>query len=64
MQKFIDEIHENLDNRLKIYSCIIEGHRVILNLDLVKDENLDVVKKINELFEKYKNNHVIKNLIL
>jgi len=53
----MDEIHENLDNRTKIYPCIIEGHWVILNLDLVKDENLDIVKKINELYEKYKNNH-------
>ena len=54
MWKFADEIHENLGNRPKMYPGIIGGHCVIPNLSLVEDKNLDVIKKINELYEKYK----------
>ncbi len=54
MWKFADEIHENLGNRPKMYPGIIGGHCVIPNLSLVEDENLDVIKKINELYEKFK----------
>jgi len=54
MWKFADEIHENLGNRPKMYPGIIGGHCVIPNLDLVNYENLDIVKKINELYEKFK----------
>ncbi len=54
MWKFADEIHENLGNRPKMYPGIIGGHCVIPNLSLVKNENLDVIKKINELYEKFK----------
>ncbi|MCA9827256.1 MAG: NAD-binding protein [Nitrosopumilus sp.] len=57
MWKFADEIHENLGNRPKMYPGIIGGHCVIPNLNLIEDENLDIVKKINELYEKFKNNH-------
>ncbi|EIJ65716.1 hypothetical protein BD31_I1432 [Candidatus Nitrosopumilus salaria BD31] len=55
MWKFADEIHENLGNRPKMFPGIIGGHCVIPNLDLVKYENLDIIKKINELYEKFKN---------
>jgi UDP-N-acetyl-D-mannosaminuronate dehydrogenase len=55
MWKFADEIHENLGNRPKMYPGIIKGHCVIPNLSLVEYENLDIVKKVNELFEKSKN---------
>jgi len=54
MWKFADEIHENLGNRPKMYPGIIGGHCVIPNLDLVKYENLDIIKKINKLYEKFK----------
>jgi UDP-N-acetyl-D-mannosaminuronate dehydrogenase len=54
MWKFADEIHENLGNRPKMYPGIIGGHCVIPNLSLVENENLDIIKKINELYEKFK----------
>ena len=54
MWKFADEIHENLGNRPKMYPGIIGGHCVIPNLKLVEYENLDIIKKINELYEKFK----------
>jgi UDP-N-acetyl-D-mannosaminuronate dehydrogenase len=53
MWKFADEIHENLGNRPKMYPGIIGGHCVIPNLKLVEYENLDIIKKINELYEKF-----------
>jgi len=52
--KFADEIHENLGNRPKMYPGIIGGHCVIPNLSLIENENLDIIKKINELYEKFK----------
>ena len=54
MWKFADEIHENLGNRPKMYPGIIGGHCVIPNLSLVEYENLDIIKKINELYKKFK----------
>jgi len=54
MWKFADEIHENLGNRPKMYPGIIGGHCVIPNLNLVEYENLEIIKKINELYEKFK----------
>jgi len=54
MWKFADEIHENLGNRPKMYPGIIGGHCVIPNLSLIENENLDIIKKINELYEKFK----------
>jgi hypothetical protein len=53
MWKFADEIHENLGNRPKMFPGIIGGHCVIPNLNLVDYDNLDIVKKINELYEKF-----------
>ena len=52
--KFADEIHENLGNRPKMFPGIIGGHCVIPNLNLVEYENLDVIKTINEMYEKFK----------
>ena len=54
MWKFADEIHENLGNRPKMFPGIIGGHCVIPNLDLVEYENLEIIKKINEMYEKFK----------
>ena len=52
--KFADEIHENLGNRPKMFPGIIGGHCVIPNLNLIEYENLDMIKKINEMYEKFK----------
>ena len=54
MWKFADEIHENLGNRPKMFPGIIGGHCVIPNLDLIEYENLDMIKKINQMYEKFK----------
>ena len=54
MWKFADEIHENLGNRPKMFPGIIGGHCVIPNLNLVEYENLDVIKTINEMYEKFR----------
>jgi len=54
MWKFADEIHENLGNRPKMYPGIIGGHCVLPNLNLIEYENLDIIKKINESYEKFK----------
>jgi len=54
MWKFADEIHENLGNRPKMYPGIIGGHCVIPNLNLLDYEEFDEVRKINELYKKFK----------
>lgn len=54
MWKFADEIHENLGNRPKMYPGIIGGHCVIPNLELIEYENIDIIKKINEMFKKFR----------
>ena len=54
MQKFADEIQENLSNRPKMFPGIIGGHCVIPNLNLIENENLEIIKKINEMYEKFK----------
>jgi len=54
MWKFADEIHKNLGNRPKMYPGIIGGHCVIPNLNLIEYENLEIIKKINETYEKFK----------
>jgi hypothetical protein len=54
MWKFADEIQENLGNRPKMFPGIIGGHCVIPNLNLVEYENLDMIKKINEMYEEFK----------
>ena len=50
MWKFSDEIHENLGNRPKMYPGIIGGHCVLPNLNLINNENIERIKKINEQF--------------
>ena len=63
MWKFADEIQENLQNRPKMYPGIIGGHCVIPNLNFIEDENLEMIKKINTFYEKFKDNPNFKNLI-
>ena len=52
MWKFSEEIHELLGNRPKMYPGFIGGHCVIPNLDLVKNETLDTIKKLNKIYLK------------
>ena len=54
MWKFADEIQENLGNRPKMFPGIIGGHCVIPNLNLIENENLEIIKKINEMYEGFK----------
>jgi len=54
MWKFADEIHENLGNRPKMYPGIIGGHCVIPNLNLIEYENMEIIKKINEMYKESK----------
>ena len=51
MWTFSDEIHKYLGNRPKMYPGIIGGHCVIPNLDLIQNQTLDLIKKINEKYE-------------
>ena len=52
MWTFSDEIHKFLGNRPKMFPGIIGGHCVIPNLDLIHNETLDLIKKINTKYEK------------
>ena len=52
MWKFSEEIHQLLGNRPKMYPGFIGGHCVIPNLDLVKNETLDTIKKLNKIYSK------------
>ena len=54
MWKFADEIHENLGNRPKMYPGIIGGHCVIPNLNLIEYENMEIIKRINEMYTESK----------
>lgn len=55
MWKFADEIHENLGNRPKMYPGVIGGHCVIPNLNLVEYDDVQIIKKINEMYENFTN---------
>lgn len=52
MWSFSDEIHKFLKNRPKMYPGFIGGHCVIPNLDLIHNETLDLIKKINNIYAK------------
>ena len=52
MWAFSDEIHKFLGNRPKMYPGFIGGHCVIPNLDLMHNQTLDLIKKINTKYEK------------
>jgi len=54
MWEFSDEIHEFLGNRPKMFPGIIGGHCVIPNLNLIDYEEFDEIRKINELYKKFK----------
>lgn len=52
MWSFADEIHKFLGNRPKMFPGFIGGHCVIPNLDLIKDDTLNLIKEINLDYSK------------
>ena len=52
MWSFSDEIQEFLGNRPKMFPGIIGGHCVIPNIDLLHNQTLDLIKKLNNSYEK------------
>jgi hypothetical protein len=52
MWSFSDEIHKLLGNRPKMFPGFIGGHCVIPNLDLIHNQTLDLIKKINNTYAK------------
>ena len=61
MWSFSDEIHENLGNRPKMYPGFIGGHCVIPNLELINEESLYEIDKINNMYaKKVKNSKTIR----
>ena len=52
MLTFSDEIQKFLGNRPKMFPGFIGGHCVIPNLDLMHNQTLDLIKKINTKYEK------------
>ena len=52
MWSFADEIQKRLGNRPKMYPGLIGGHCVIPNLDLIENDILKFIKKINSNYEK------------
>ena len=52
MWSFSDEIHKFLENRPKMYPGYIGGHCVIPNLNLINDETLNLINKMNNSYAK------------
>ena len=52
MWTFADEIHKFLRNRPKMFPGFIGGHCVVSNLDLIKNQTLDLIKEINLEYSK------------
>ena len=52
MWSFSNEIHKFLGNRPKMYPGFIGGHCVIPNLDLIHNQTLDLIKKMNNNYAK------------
>ena len=52
MWTFSDEIHEILGNRPKMFPGYIGGHCVIPNLDLINNQTLNLIKKMNDSYLK------------
>ena len=52
MWSFSNEIHKFLGNRPKMYPGFIGGHCVIPNLDLIHNQTLDLIKKMNDNYAK------------
>jgi hypothetical protein len=52
MWLFSDEIHKLLGNRPKMYPGYIGGHCVIPNLELINNQTLNLIKKMNDNYAK------------
>lgn len=52
MWTYADEIHKFLGNRPKMFPGFIGGHCVVPNLDLMKDDTLNLIKEINSDYAK------------
>ena len=52
MWTFSDEIHTLLGNRPKMFPGFIGGHCVIPNLQLIDNQTLNMIKEINNLYDK------------
>ena len=52
MWSFSEEIHKFLGNRPKMFPGYIGGHCVIPNLDLIHNQTLNLIKKINDSYLK------------
>ena len=52
MWTFADEIHKILGNRPKMYPGYIGGHCVIPNLELINNQTLNLIKKMNSTYVK------------
>ena len=52
MWTFSDEIHKFLGNRPKMYPGFIGGHCVIPNLELIHNQTLDLIKKLNKKYSQ------------
>lgn len=59
MWSFSDEIHKFLGNRPKMFPGYIGGHCIIPNLDLIHNQTLDLIKKLNTNAKKVKNTESI-----
>jgi len=63
MWSFSDEIHKYLGNRPKMFPGNIGGHCVISNLELIKDKDLNQIKRVNKIYHKNVSNpkNIAKN---
>ena len=52
MWSFADEIHKYLGNRPKMFPGFIGGHCILPNLDLIKNDALNLIKEINSDYAK------------
>jgi len=52
MWSFSDEIHKFLGNRPKMHPGYIGGHCVIPNLNLINDETLNLINKMNNAYAR------------
>ena len=52
MWSFADEIQKFLGNRPKMFPGFIGGHCVIPNLDLIHNQTLDLIKKLNTIYAR------------
>jgi len=55
MWTFSDEIHKFLENRPKMFPGFIGGRCEILNLDLISDRTLNLIREINSDYAKILN---------